>query len=188
MYLPATLSDLSSLFVCLTLFLIIFLFLHCEPLCPNLSQFCHFLYNKDSPWPNVIFHCGSKFWLFFFYGWQYFACIEILGNHIFSLFSRRVWLGSMLDFPYVSNTRLLDIFESLLRLTILRQSSVIFWSVRSGSFSNFDKTLRLISTSFADTRPFANIRHLKLSADNSSCYNRRSFYWQLNITLIVTYI
>ena len=42
MYLRITLSDSSSLFVCLTLFLIIFLFLHCEPLCPNLSQFWHF--------------------------------------------------------------------------------------------------------------------------------------------------
>ena len=42
MYLRTTLSDLSSLFVWLTLFLIIFLFLHCEPLCPNLSQFWHF--------------------------------------------------------------------------------------------------------------------------------------------------
>ena len=39
MYLQMTLSGLSSLFVCLTLFLIIFLFLHCESLCQNLSQF-----------------------------------------------------------------------------------------------------------------------------------------------------
>ena len=42
MSLRTALSDLSSRFVCLTLFLIIFLFLHCEPLCPNLSQFWHF--------------------------------------------------------------------------------------------------------------------------------------------------
>ena len=35
MYLQTTLSDLSSLFVYLTLFLVIFLFLHCEPLCPT---------------------------------------------------------------------------------------------------------------------------------------------------------
>ena len=38
-YLRMTLCDLPSLFVCLTLFLIIFLFLHYEPFCPNLSQF-----------------------------------------------------------------------------------------------------------------------------------------------------
>ena len=42
MYLWTTLSNSSSLFVCLTLFLIIFLFLHCKPLCSNLSQFWHF--------------------------------------------------------------------------------------------------------------------------------------------------
>ena len=42
MYLRTTLSDSSSVFVCLTLFLFIFLFLHCEPLCPNLSQFLTF--------------------------------------------------------------------------------------------------------------------------------------------------
>ena len=104
---------------------------------------------------------------FFFFGCHYSACIKILGNHIFSLFYRRVWLGSMLDFPYESNTRLVDIFWVFLTLTILWQSSASFWSVRSGSFSNFDKTLRLIYVSFADTRPCANIRHLKLSADNS---------------------
>ena len=67
LYLRTTLSDLSSLFVCLTLFLIIFLFLHCVPLCPNLSQFWHFLYDRDNPWPNVLFHCGSKRWVFFFF-------------------------------------------------------------------------------------------------------------------------
>ena len=39
MYLRATLSNLFSLFVCLALFLIILLFLHCEPLCPDLSQY-----------------------------------------------------------------------------------------------------------------------------------------------------
>ena len=66
MYLRTTLSDLSSLFVCLTLFLIIFLFLHCEPLCPILLQFWHFLYDRDSPWPNVIFYSDSKRWVFFF--------------------------------------------------------------------------------------------------------------------------
>ena len=64
MYLRTTLSDLLSLFVCL--FLIIFLFLHCEPLCPNLSQFWHFLYDRDSPWPNVPFYGGSKRWVLFF--------------------------------------------------------------------------------------------------------------------------
>ena len=79
MYLRMTLSDLSSLFVCLTLFLIIFLFLY---LCPNLLQFWHFLYDRDSPSLNVIFHSGSKCWVIFF-GWHLSACIEILGNHIF---------------------------------------------------------------------------------------------------------
>ena len=93
----------------------------------------------------------------------------------FYLFYRRVWLGSMLDFLYVSNPRLLDIFESFLTLTI--QSSVSFWSVRSGSFSNFDKTLRLISASFADTRPCANIRHLKLSADYSPSLKSSQLLW-----------
>ena len=66
MYLRTTSSDLSSLFVCLSLFLIIFLFVHCDPLCPNLSQFWHFLFDRDSPWPNVIFHSGSKRWVIFF--------------------------------------------------------------------------------------------------------------------------
>ena len=65
MYLRTTLSDSSLLFVCLTLFLIIFLFLHCELLCPNLSQFWHFLYDWDSPLPNVLFHSGSKHWVGF---------------------------------------------------------------------------------------------------------------------------
>ena len=36
LYLRTTLCDSFSLFVCLTLFLIIFLFLHCDPICPNL--------------------------------------------------------------------------------------------------------------------------------------------------------
>ena len=61
MFLRTTLSNLSLLFVCLTLFLIIFLFLLCEPLCLNLSQFWHFfMYDKDSLCPNVIFHHVSK--------------------------------------------------------------------------------------------------------------------------------
>ena len=90
MYLRTTLSDLSSLFVCLTLFLIIFLFLHCEPLCPNLSQFWHFFFfcTIGTSLPVL------KFWVIIF----------------FSLTYRRVWLVSMLDFSYVSNTRLVDIF------------------------------------------------------------------------------
>ena len=45
----------------------------------------------------------------------------------------------------------------------------------SGSFSNFDKTLRLISASFTDTWPCANIRHLKLSADNSPSLKSSQF-------------
>ena len=47
--------------------------------------------------------------------------------------------------------------------------------MRSGSFSNFDKTLRLISASFADIRSCANIRHLKLSADNSPSLKASQF-------------
>ena len=47
--------------------------------------------------------------------------------------------------------------------------------MRSGSFSNFDKTQLLISASFADTRPCVNIRHLKLSADNSPSLNSSEF-------------
>ena len=66
-------------------------------------------------------------------------------------------------------------FESFQTLTIFWQSSASFWSVRSGSFSNFDKTLRLISASFPDTRPCANIRHLKLSADNSPSLKSSQF-------------
>ena len=73
MYSWATLSDSSSLFVCLTLFLIISLFLHCEPLCPNLSQFWNFLYDRDSLWPNVLFHSGSKRWVIFFF-FFFFGC------------------------------------------------------------------------------------------------------------------
>ena len=73
----------------------------------------------------------------------------------------------MLDFPYVNNTRLLDIFLVFHDTHYPLRSSASFWSVRPSLFSNFDKTLRLISASFADSRPCANIRHLKLSADNS---------------------
>ena len=65
-YLRTTFSDLFSLFVRLTLFLVIFLFLLCEPLCPNLSQFWHFLYDMYSPWPNVLFHRDYKPCIFFF--------------------------------------------------------------------------------------------------------------------------
>ena len=61
MHLRTTLSDPSSLFVCLTLFLIIFLFLHCEPLCPNLSQFWHFFCTIGT----VLFYSGSKHWVVF---------------------------------------------------------------------------------------------------------------------------
>ena len=37
---------------------------------------------------------------------------------------------------------------SLLTLTILWQSSAIFWSVRSGSFSNFDETMKNMKITF----------------------------------------
>ena len=118
-----------------------------------------------SPWPTL----GGVFFLFFCFVLFFFLVdTNLLVSKFwviifFSHFYRRVRLRSMLDFPY---TRLHDII-SFLTLTILWQSSASFWSVRSGSFSNFDETLRLISASFADTRPCANIRHLKLSADNS---------------------
>ena len=72
MYLRTTLSDLSSLFACLTQFLIIFLFLHCETLCPNLSQFWYFLYDRDSPWLNVLYHSGGKRWVFLFFFFCFF--------------------------------------------------------------------------------------------------------------------
>ena len=62
MYLRTTLSDSSSLFVCLTLFLIIFLFLHYLRI---YRSFDIFLYDRNSPWPNVLFHNGSKRWVFF---------------------------------------------------------------------------------------------------------------------------
>ena len=58
-------------FLYVWLFKIIFLFLHCEPFCPNLSLFWHFffffLYDRDSSWTNVLFHSSSKRWVFFFF-------------------------------------------------------------------------------------------------------------------------
>ena len=50
---------------------------------------------------------------FFFFFFLVDASLPVLKFWViiyFSLFYRRVWLGSMLDFPYVNNTRLLDIF------------------------------------------------------------------------------
>ena len=35
-----------------------------------------FLYDKDSHWPNVLFHSGSKRWVFFFF--FFFLVITIL--------------------------------------------------------------------------------------------------------------
>ena len=58
-------------------------------------------------------------------------------------------------------------FLCLFRHSLSSESLQPVFEVRLGSLSNFDKTLSLISASFADTRPCANIRHLKLSADNS---------------------
>ena len=76
MYLRTTLSDSSSLFECLTLFLIIFLFLQCPYVRIYRSfDFFFFLYDRDSPWPNVLFHCGSKRWVcfcFFFFCFCFF--------------------------------------------------------------------------------------------------------------------
>ena len=116
--------------------------------------------------------------------------MEILGNHIF--LSNRVFFLSFtreydwdlcLTFLTKATPDSSIFFESFLTLTILWQSSASFWSVRSGSFSYFDKTLRLISAFFADTRPCANIRHLKLSADNSPSLKSSQFYWRPRQTL-----
>ena len=87
MYLRMTLSDSSSLFDCLTLLLIIFLFLHCEPLCPNLSQFWHFLYDMDCTWPKVLFHSGSKCWVFFFFFFFVVTSLPVLKFWVIIFFS-----------------------------------------------------------------------------------------------------
>ena len=177
MYLRTTLFDSSSLFVCLTLFLIIFLYLHC----PNLSQFWHSFCTIGTILGPIYFSTAvaSAGCFFFFVCFFFFLVVTSLPAlkfwviMFFSLFYQR--LRSMLDFPYVNNTRLLDIFwvfsDPHYPLTVFSQ----FWSVRSGSFFYFDKTLRLIFASFADTRPCANIRNLKLSADNSPCLKSSQF-------------
>ena len=158
MYLRTTLSDLSSLFVCLTLFLIIFLFLHCEPLCPNLSQFWHFLYDRDSPWPNVSFHCGSKccvfFFFFFWLFWVIIFFLSFIGEYDWDL-----CLGSMqhqtpryflsLFWHSLSSDSLQPVFEVWDRVHSLISTKLCVWFPR------------LLPT------PCANIRHLKLFADNS---------------------
>ena len=132
LYLRTTLSDSSSLFVCLTLFLIIFLFLYCEPLCPNLSQFRHFFsfYDRDSSWPNVLFHSGSKRWVFYF--WLSLVCLYWnFGNHIFSLFYRkqhqtpRYFLS--LFWHSLSSDSLQPVFEAWDRIRSLISTKLYVW-------------------------------------------------------------
>ena len=60
------------------------------------------------------------------------------------------------------------VFESHLTEITLWQSSANFWRVNPRSFSSLVSTRRLTSASSADTRPCANIRHLKSSAVSSA--------------------
>ena len=107
MYLRTTLPDSTSRFVCVFNFSVSTLWAFMSGFIAVLTFF-FFLYDRDSLWPHVPFHCSSKLWVFLF-----FCCLSVLKFWviIFSLFYRRVWLGSILDFPYVSNTRLLDSFS-----------------------------------------------------------------------------
>ena len=64
------------------------------------------------------------------------------------------------------------------------QSSAWFCRVRLCSFSSLFKTLLLISASSVNTKPWANIRHLKLPGLNSARWNTShwSFTMLVNIT------
>ena len=73
MYLRTTLSDMSSLFVCLTLLLIIFCFYIVSPYVRIYHSFDIFMYDGDNTWPNVPFH--SKRWVFFFFFFFFFLSL-----------------------------------------------------------------------------------------------------------------
>ena len=60
------------------------------------------------------------------------------------------------------------VFESHLTEIILWRSSAKFWRVNPCSFSSLVSTRRLTSAYSADTRPCANIKHLKSSAVSSA--------------------
>ena len=100
MCLRMTLSDSSSLFACLTLFLIIFLFL----------QFWHFFFTIGTVLSPMYFSTTVASAGWFFWVVTRLHVLKFWVIIFFSLFYRRVWLGSMLDFPYINNTRLLAIF------------------------------------------------------------------------------
>ena len=69
------LTDLFSTLFCLTcprflyvwLLFFIFLFLSCGSYIRIYRSFDIYLYDRDIPWPNVIFHSGRKRWVFFFF-------------------------------------------------------------------------------------------------------------------------
>ena len=142
MYLRTTLSDLSSLFVCLTLFFIIFLFLHCEPYVRIYGSFDIFWTIGTVLGPmyfsTAVASAGCFFFFFFFV-----TSLPVLKFWviIFFLFYRRSWLSLRkkhqtpryflsLFWHSLSSDRLQPVFEVWDRVRSLISTKLCVWFLR----------------------------------------------------------